>query len=86
MSIQVLSTEGWKKSKSYQTLLLRKKFLNYIYIFRILYVVGIYFGSIVVVKVVWDLAGIANALMTLPNLYMIYKCVDKNIYKQLKMW
>ena len=56
-----------------------------IYIFRILYVVGIYFGSIVVVKVVWDLAGIANALMTLPNLYMIYKCVDKNIYKQLKM-
>jgi len=53
----------------------------YIYFFRILYVIGIYFGSIMVVEVVWDLAGIANAIMTLPNLYMIYKCVDKNIYK-----
>ncbi len=50
-----------------------------IYIFRILYVIGIYFGSIIIAEVVWDLAGIANALMTLPNLYMIYKCIDKNI-------
>lgn len=50
-----------------------------IYIFRILYVIGIYFGSIMVVEVVWDLAGIANAIMTLPNLYMIYKCVGKYV-------
>ena len=47
----------------------------YVYIFRILYIIGIYFGSVMVVEVVWDLAGIANALMTVPNLYMIYKCV-----------
>ena len=52
-----------------------------IYIFRIFYVIGIYFGSIMVVEVVWDLAGIANALMTLPNLYMIYNCLDKNNIK-----
>ena len=58
-----------------------------IYIFRILYIIGIYFGSIMVVEVVWDLAGIGNALMTLPNLYMIYKCIDrsKNIYNKSKL-
>lgn len=58
-----------------------------IYIFRILYVIGIYFGSIMVVEVVFDLSGIANAIMTLPNLYMIYKCLktDKNIYKSQKL-
>lgn len=47
-----------------------------IYVFRILYVVGIYFGSIMIVEIVWDLAGIANALMTIPNIYMIYKCLS----------
>ena len=55
----------------------------YIYIFRLLYVIGIYFGSIMIVEIVWDLAGITNAIMTLPNLYMICRCIDvgKNIYK-----
>lgn len=54
-----------------------------IYIFRIMYVIGIYFGSIMIVEVVFDLSGVANAIMTLPNLYMIYKCIsmDKTIYK-----
>lgn len=58
-----------------------------IYIFRILYVIGIFFGSIMVVEVVFDLSGIANAIMTLPNLYMIYKClkIDKSIYKCPKL-
>lgn len=58
-----------------------------IYIFRIMYVIGIYFGSIMVVEVVFDLSGIANAIMTLPNIYMIYKCIaiDKTIYKQQKI-
>lgn len=46
-----------------------------IYIFRMLYIIGVYYGSVVFVNVVWDLAGISNALMTLPNIYMIYKCV-----------
>ena len=58
-----------------------------IYLFRILYVIGIFFGSIMVVEVVYDLSGIANAIMTLPNLYMIYKClkIDKSIYKYPKV-
>ena len=58
-----------------------------IYLFRILYVIGIFFGSIMVVEVVFDLSGIANAIMTLPNLYMIYKClkIDKSIYKHPKL-
>lgn len=47
-----------------------------VYIFRLMYTIGIYIGSIVYSNLVWDLAGISNALMTLPNLYMIYCLVD----------
>ena len=47
-----------------------------IYVFRILYLVGIYLGSIAYSTTVWDLSGIFSALMTLPNLYMIYACMD----------
>ena len=45
------------------------------YLFKTFYIIGIYIGSIIMVEVVWDLAGIFNALMTLPNLYMIYSCI-----------
>ena len=47
-----------------------------VYIFRVLYVLGIYIGSITYASVVWDLSGIFSAFMTLPNLYMIYACID----------
>lgn len=47
-----------------------------VYIFRFVYVIGIFIGSITLIQVVWDLSGIFNALMTLPNLYMIYKCIN----------
>ena len=46
-----------------------------IYIFKIVYAIGIYLGSVISLNVVWDLSGIFNVIMTLPNLYMIYKCV-----------
>lgn len=47
-----------------------------VYIFRMLYVFGIYIGSITYANVVWDVSGIFSAIMTLPNLYMIYACID----------
>jgi Na+/alanine symporter len=53
-----------------------------------MYIIGIYLGSILHSNVVWDISGIANALMTIPNLYMIYCLVDdilpatKNKYKK----
>ncbi len=46
------------------------------YVFRIFYILGIYLGSISYSSMVWDLSGIFSALMTLPNLYMIYACMD----------
>ena len=46
------------------------------YAFRMLYILGIYLGSIAYSSMVWDLSGIFSALMTLPNLYMIYACID----------
>lgn len=48
----------------------------WVYIFRILYIVGIYVGSVMYSNIVWDISGIANAIMTLPNIYMIYCLVD----------
>jgi len=47
------------------------------YIFRTLYIIGIYVGSIMYSNVVWDISGIANALMMLPNIYMIYNLTDE---------
>jgi len=47
-----------------------------VYIYRLMYIIGIYVGSIMYSNVVWDISGIANAVMTLPNIYMIYSLVD----------
>lgn len=47
-----------------------------VYIFRVMYIIGIYVGSIIYSNIVWDISGIANALMALPNIYMIYALVD----------
>ena len=49
----------------------------WVYVFRILYILGIYIGSIIYSNIVWDLSGIANAIMTIPNIYMIYCLVDE---------
>ncbi len=42
-------------------------------LYKIIYVVCIYVGAILQIEVVWSVSSIANALMILPNLYMIYK-------------
>lgn len=47
-----------------------------VYVFRFMYIIGIYIGSILYSNLVWDIAGISNALMTLPNIYMIYSLVN----------
>lgn len=59
-----------------------------VYIFRLMYIIGIYVGSIMYSNIVWDLSGIANALMTLPNIYMIYSLVDDIVptYKKNKTY
>lgn len=54
---------------------------NYtMYLFRILYVVGIYIGSIMKIDLVWNLSGIMNILITIPNIYMVIKCVKQNLH------
>jgi AGCS family alanine or glycine:cation symporter len=46
------------------------------YIMRMLYPLMIYVGCIMVQNIAWDLSSIANAAMTIPNMYMIYKLVN----------
>jgi AGCS family alanine or glycine:cation symporter len=53
-----------------------------IYVFRLLYIIGIYLGSVAYANMVWDISGIFSALMTLPNIYMIYECMSDNTYNR----
>lgn len=40
-------------------------------IYRILYIVAIFFGAVFELSLVWDLADLMNALMTIPNLFSL---------------
>ena len=51
------------------TYLLGVKYVNY---YRILYVIGFFLAAIIDTTIVWTFAGIAIALMTLPNLIGIF--------------
>ena len=53
-----------------------------IYVFRMLYIIGIYLGSVAYANMVWDISGIFSALMTLPNIYMIYACMSDITYNR----
>lgn len=46
-------------------------------IYKYLYIVSIFLGTILTLKIVWSISSIANALMILPNLYMLYKLKNK---------
>lgn len=48
----------------------KKRYFTYLY--KILFVVCIYYGCILSLNVVWNISNIANALMALPNIYMIF--------------
>ena len=45
-------------------------------VFRLMYIIGVYVGSIMIVDIIWDLSGIANAIMTIPNIYMVIMLAD----------
>lgn len=46
-------------------------------LYEIIYVICVYIGAILQLDLVWNISSIANALMILPNLYMIYKLQNK---------
>jgi AGCS family alanine or glycine:cation symporter len=51
------------------TYLFGVKYVNY---YRVLYVLGFFLAAIIDTTIVWTFAGIAIALMTLPNLVGIF--------------
>ena len=51
------------------TYLFGVKYVNY---YRVLYVIGFFLAAIIDTTIVWTFAGIAIALMTLPNLIGIF--------------
>ena len=51
------------------TYLFGVKYVNY---YRIIYVIGFFLAAIIDTTIVWTFAGIAIALMTLPNLLGIF--------------
>ncbi len=40
-------------------------------LYRIIWVIGVYFGSVMSLSLVWDMADIANAMMAIPNLVSV---------------
>ena len=46
-------------------------------IYKYIYIISIFLGTILTLKIVWSISSIANALMILPNLYMLYRLKDK---------
>lgn len=52
----------------------------FMYVFRLLYILGIFIGSIMRIEIVWNLSGIMNILIAIPNMYMIIKCVKLNLH------
>ncbi|MBR5227937.1 MAG: sodium:alanine symporter family protein [Clostridia bacterium] len=43
------------------------------FLFKIIYLISVYFGCLLSINIVWDLSNISNALMAIPNIYMIVK-------------
>lgn len=50
--------------------LFKKNYIKYAY--KIVYIINIYIGCVLSLNLVWGVSNIANALMALPNIYMIY--------------
>ncbi|MDD2376427.1 MAG: alanine:cation symporter family protein [Clostridia bacterium] len=49
-------------------------------IYKIIYTICVYIGAVSAIELVWTLSSIANAFMTLPNIYMIYYLLDEIEY------
>ena len=59
----------------------------YILLYKIMYILFVYIGAILEVRVVWSLSSIANAFMIFPNIYMLFYLrdeilIDKNELKE----
>jgi alanine or glycine:cation symporter, AGCS family len=49
----------------------------YQFLYKIIYCIFIYIGCIFSIKIVWSISSISNALMVIPNLYMIYYLIKE---------
>ena len=51
----------------------------YIAIYNLIYIVAIYIGCMAKIDIIWAVSSIANALMCIPNIYMLIK-LNQEIY------
>ena len=49
-------------------------------IYKVIYAICVYIGAVSALEMVWTLSSIANALMALPNIFMIYYLLDEIEY------
>ena len=45
----------------------------YVGLYNLIYIIAIYIGCIAKIDIIWGISSIANALMCIPNLYMLIK-------------
>lgn len=78
ISIFALSSipcSGFYGSVGVRFLFKNKRICEYIY--KIIFIVFIYIGTKSTISFVWSFSSICNALLVIPNLYMLYKLKEK---------
>jgi len=62
----------------------REKFISfYQYIYKVIFILLIIIGSVINIKIVWNLSDILNALMALPNIAAVI-ILSPKVYKETK--
>ncbi len=76
-AISTIPCAGFYGSVAIKFLLKNKKSEK---IYKIIFLLCAYIGSILTIKLVWSISSIANAIMAIPNIIMIYKLKDEIEY------
>src|SRR5574344_356859 len=74
-AISTIPCSGFYGTKAVNFLFLNKKF--YIVIYRLIFLICVFVGTITKIELVWSISAISNALMIIPNVIMIYKLKEE---------
>lgn len=77
-AISTIPCWGYYGSEAVRYIFKDKEFYQNVY--KVIYVVCIYIGGMAALELVWALSSVANALMALPNIFMIYYLLNEIEY------
>lgn len=74
-AISTIPCSGYYGSVGIKYIFNSKSFYKFIY--KIIFLVFVYIGTISKIQVVWSISSIANALMVIPNIFMLFYLRDE---------